>query len=555
MRTAPNGNQEFPLRFQGVRAVELNIRLLLERAVRYFPDNEIVTRLPDGGMHRYTYGELGERVSRLASRLASLGVKPGDRVATFAWNTYRHLELYFSLPCAGMVLHTVNLRLADEHIVYILNHSEDRVVFVDPDLFPTLERVADQLETVEYFVVLADRVPDTKLTNVIAYEDLVATGDPAFEFHELPERTPAGMCYTSATTGLPKGVVYSHRDIYLHTLTVSLGDALDIRERETILPVVPMFHANAWGLPFAAACMGAKLVLPGERPHAPTILDMMQNERVTFCAAAVTVGVDMMVELKRERRDLSSVRTIMLGGSATPAALMEFFADEFDIPIATAWGSTELAPLATCALIRRKDLDKSLSDHIKTRVRQGIALPGVELRVLDDAGREVPWDDVAIGEIYVRTPWGATEYYRDERSKESFVDGYWKSGDMSAVNSDGVLRLVDRIKDLIKSGGEWISSVDLENALIAHPKVREAAVVAAPDLKWVERPCAYVVPEPGVDLAAEELQAWLEPRFARWSLPDHYLLVHTIPKTGVGKINKRLLRETVEQDIQQAVKA
>ena len=534
--------------------MELNIRLLLERAVRYFPGNEIVTRLSDGGTHRYTYFDLGRRVSCLASRLTSLGVKRGDRIATFAWNTYRHLELYFALPCSGMVLHTVNLRLADEHIIYILNHSEDRVVFVDPDLLPTLERVADQLETVEYFVVLADRVPDTKLANVIAYEDLVAAGDPAFEFYELPERTPAGMCYTSATTGLPKGVVYSHRDIYLHTLTVSLGDALDIRERETILPVVPMFHANAWGLPFAAACMGAKLVLPGERPHAPGILDLMQSEGVTFCAAAVTVGVDMMVELKRERRDLSSMRTIMLGGSATPAAMMEFFNAEFNIPIATAWGSTELAPLATCALIRRKDMDKSPAEHIETRVRQGIALPGVELKVLDDSGRQVPWDDVAIGEIYVRTPWSTVEYYRDERSKDSFVDGYWKSGDMSAINADGVLRLVDRIKDLIKSGGEWISSVDLENALVAHPKVREAAVVAVPDLKWVERPCAYVVTEPGAELVAEELRAWLEPRFARWALPDHYLLVDAIPKTGVGKINKRELRERVECDVEQAIK-
>jgi fatty-acyl-CoA synthase len=532
--------------------VELNIRLLLARAAPYFPDNEIVTRLPDGSLHRYTYRDLNERARRLASRLAALGVRQGDRVATLAWNTYRHFELYFALPCAGMVLHTVNLRLADEHLVHIINHSEDRAIFVDPDLLPVLERIAGQLDTVKAFIVMADRVPETALANVIAYEDLIAAGDPEFPFHELPERTPAGMCYTSATTGLPKGVMYSHRDIYLHTITECVGDVLNIRERDTILPLVPMFHANAWGLPFAAACMGAKMVLPGERPQPPAILDLMQNERVTFSAAAVSVGIDMMAELKRQPRDLSSVRAIMLGGSATPAALMEFYIGEFGIPILTAWGSTELAPLATCTHIPRSDLGKPPIEHIQTRVRQGIPCPGTELKVIDEQGHEVTRDDQTIGEIYVRTPWSATEYYRDERSKDGFIDGYWRSGDMSAVNADGVLRLVDRAKDLIKSGGEWISSVDIENALIAHPKVREAAVVAVPDPKWLERPCAYVVQEPGATLSVEELHAWLKPRFASWWLPDHYLLVDAIPKTGVGKMDKRALRERVERDIEPA---
>ncbi|MGB5948767.1 MAG: long-chain fatty acid--CoA ligase [Parvibaculum sp.] len=529
--------------------MELNLRLLLERAARYFPGNEIVTRLPDGRMHRYTYRDLDARVRRLASRLAMLGLRPGDRAGTIAWNTYRHLELYFALPCAGTVLHTINLRLADEHLVYIINHAEDRVLFVDPDLLPTVERLAPQLQSVKIVVVMADRIPPTSLSNVVAYEDLIAAGDPEFPFHELPERTPAGMCFTSATTGLPKGVVYTHRDIYLHSITESLGDALNIRERDTVLPVVPMFHANAWGLPFAATGMGSKLVLPGERPHAPDILELMQEERVTLAAAAVSVGIDMVAELKRQSRDLSSLRALMLGGSATPAAVMEFFINEFGIPIQTAWGSTELAPLATSVHIRRADLHKPQLQHIKTRVRQGIPLPGAELKVLDEEGRLVPWDDRTIGEIYVRTPWSATEYYRDERTADAFVDGYWKSGDMSTVDADGVLRLVDRAKDLIKSGGEWISSVDLENALVAHPGVREAAVVGVPDERWLERPCAYVVCEEGAVLTAQELRAWLEPRFAKWWLPDHYLVVGEIPKTGVGKINKRALRERVERDI------
>lgn len=533
--------------------MELNIKTMIERAERYFPGNEVVTRLPDGTLHRYTYADLGRRARQVASRLAAIGVQPGDKVATFAWNTYRHFELYFALPCSGAVLHTVNLRLADEHVAYILNHSEDVAVFVDPDLLPVMERIAPELKTVKAFVVLADAVPQTTLDNVYAYEDLIAAGDADFAFQELPERTPAGMCYTSATTGMPKGVVYTHRDIYLHTLTECLPDVLNISEADTLLPVVPMFHANCWGLPFCAAWMGARMVLPGERPHAPDVLDLIEAEGATFCAAAVSIGIDMMTELGRKRRDISCLRGLMLGGSATPAAVMEYYAEEFGVPVYTAWGSTELAPLATCVHVRRTDRDRPIRDQIPTRVRQGIACPGTELRILDEDGNEIPWDDQAVGEIHVRTPWSTTEYYRDERTADGFVDGWWKSGDISAINGDGVLRLVDRAKDLIKSGGEWISSVDLENALVAHPQVREAAVIAAPDEKWLERPVAYVVADGELD--ADALRAHLEPDFARWWLPDHYLLVDAIPKTGVGKINKRALRERVLEDLPRAGQA
>lgn len=533
--------------------MELNIRQLVERGERYFPDNAIVSRLPDGGRFSYTWRTAVQRARRLASRLDALGIKPGERVATLAWNTYRHLELYFAVPCAGRVLHTVNLRLADEHIVYILNHCEDAAVFVDVDLLPTLERLASQVRTVRHWIVLADKLPPTTLPDAIAYEDLIAAGDPRFQFHEIPENTPAVMCYTSATTGMPKGVSYSHRVIYLHSLTAALGDALDVRERDTFLAMVPMFHANAWGLPYACAAMGAQLVLPGERPNAAALLDLVEREKVTFLAAAVSVGIDVIVELKRRRRDLSSLRAIMLGGSATPASVMEYFLAEFNLPIYTAWGSTELAPLATCAHIPRGMLGQAPQTHIPTRVRQGIPLPGAEVKVLDDAGREVPWDDQAVGEAYVRAPWSAVEYYLDPgRSAEGFQDGWWRSGDMAAVNAQGVLRLVDRAKDLIKSGGEWISSVDLENALVAHPGVREAAVVGLPDEKWVERPCAYFVAEPGSSPTPAELRAWLEPKFARWWLPAFYIAIEAIPKTGVGKINKRALRERVEDDARRA---
>lgn len=529
--------------------MELNIRMLLERGERYFPRNTIVSRMPDESRHSYSYRELGERARRLASRLDALDIKPGERVATFAWNTFRHLELYFALPCSGRVVHTVNLRLADEHVAYILNHSEDVAVFVDPDLLSVMERIASELRTVRLWVVLADRVPPTTLPNVVAYEDLLADGDARHHFQELPERTPAGMCFTSATTGMPKGVIYSHRDIYLHTITECMFDALGIGERDTILPIVPMFHANAWGLPYAASVTGAQLVLPGERPHATVVLDLIERERATFVAAAVSVGIDMIAELKSRRRDLSSVRAIMLGGSATPAAVMEYFLENFGIPIFTAWGSTELTPLATCTHIPRSLLGQQPKTHIPIRVRQGIPVAGTEVKVLDEKGYEVPRNDQAVGEAFVRAPWSTTEYFRDPRSADGYRDGWWRSGDMATVNVEGVLRLVDRAKDLIKSGGEWISSVDLENALVAHPQVREAAVIGVPDEKWVERPCAYFVPEPGGAPSPSDLRAWLEPKFARWWLPDYYLLVDAIPKTGVGKINKRALRERVQHDL------
>jgi fatty-acyl-CoA synthase len=529
--------------------MELNIRLFLERARRYFPDNEIVSRLPDNSIHRYTYRDLDRRARCLASQLQRIGVRPGDRLATLAWNNYRHFELYFAVPCAGFVLHTINLRLSDEHVAYIINHSADTVIFVDPDMLPMLERISEQLLTVQTFIVMASKVPETTLQNVLAYDDIVTAGNPGFVFEEVQERAPAAMCYTSATTGFPKGVTYSHRDIYLHTITECLGDLLDIRERDTILPVVPMFHVNAWGLPFAAACTGAKMVLPGERPTPDVILDLIEQEQVTFAAAAVSVGIDMMTELRQQRRDLSHMRALMLGGSATPAALMKFYLEQFNVPIVTAWGATELAPLATCVHIRRDDLKRPAFEQIPTRARQGIPLPGVELKVLDEGGLEVEWDDKSVGEIYVRTPWSASEYYLDSRTSEGFVEGFWRSGDMATVNAVGELRLVDRAKDLIKSGGEWISSVDLENALIAHPAVREATVVAVADAKWLERPCAYVVLEPDAFVSVGDLRQWLEGRFARWWVPDEFLFVESIPRTGVGKINKRLLRDRAPEDI------
>jgi len=534
--------------------MQLNIKSFIERGGQYFPDNPIVSRRSDNSLFRYTYGEMEKRVRRLSSRLASLGAEPGDKLATLAWNTYRHYELYFAIPCAGLVLHTVNLRLTDEHIAYIINKAQDKLIFVDPDLLPVIERLAPDLPSVKGYIVLDNKVPETSLSAVYCYEDLIADGDETFEFPEIDENTPAGMCFTSATTGNPKGVIYSHRQIYLHTTALCMADSMAVRERDTFLPMVPMFHANAWGIPFAAAWMGSAVVLPGERPHVDVLLNLIEQEKVSFFAAAVSTGVELMGLLKQGEHDLSSLRTIMLGGSATPRAVMEFFMENYGVPIYTAWGSTEMAPIATFTHIHRDMLDASEEEKISIRIRQGLAAPGTELYLVDDDGNRVPWDDQTMGEVYVRTPWSSTEYYQDERTKEGFIDGWWRSGDIATINKQGVLRLVDRAKDLIKSGGEWISSQDLENGLMSHPAIREVAVVAVPDERWVERPAAIVVYESNAEpVEGSELKAFLAPNFAKWWLPEHYLVVDELPKTGVGKINKKLLREqAVEMIAEQA---
>jgi fatty-acyl-CoA synthase len=522
----------------------LNLKRVVERPERYFPRKELVSRQPDGSLFRYTYREFGARTRRLASALASLGVGAGDKVATLAWNTHHHLELYFAVPCAGAVLHTANLRLSEEHIAYTMNHAHDRVVFFSPDLLATVEALAPLLTTVERFVILADRAPASSLPNLVAYEDLLGGGDPGYDYPDVDEDAPASICFTSATTGNPKGVVYSHRALVLHSMMLSHVDCMALSERDVLLPIAPMFHVNSWGVPFAGVWVGAKFVFPGERPHAADNVALIEQERVTFAHGAVTVGIDMMHLLEQAPRDIGSLRGLMLGGQATPAAVMRYYLEHHGIPIVTAWGSTECAPLATVTYLRGDQQDLPDAEKIRIRTRQGIPAPCVERKVLDDSGELIPWDDEAVGEVYVRGPWIATTYLDEPRSAESFIDGWWKSGDIAAVDGDGVMRLVDRAKDLIKSGGEWISSVDLENTLMAHPAVSEATVIGMPHEKWLERPIAFVRAAGGEHADDAALAAWLtDAGFARWWLPDRYLWVDEIPKTGVGKFNKRLLRE------------
>ncbi len=524
----------------------LTLHHFLDRAARLFPRKEIATRTA-AGMHRYTYADFHRRVHRLAHALTRLGIGRGDRVATFAWNTYRHLEIYFAAPCMGAVLHTLNIRLAPDQLIYIINHAEDRVIFVDASLVPLLERIRDQIPTVKAFVIMSDAGPvQTTLSPALDYEALLAESPEApYPWPRLDENAAAGMCYTSGTTGNPKGVVYSHRAIFLHSLALCLADTFGICERDVLMPVVPMFHANAWGMPFAGVMVGAKLVFPGPHLQPRDIAELIQNERVTVTAGVPTIWIGLYALLERERYDLSSLRVMPVGGSAMPRALIEAFEKRFGIRIAHAWGMTEMTPLGTVANLKSYMESWPDEERFAVRAKQGMPVVGVEIRAVDDQGREVPWDGKTMGELQVRGPWVIRAYYNDPRTAEAFQDGWFRTGDVVTIDPEGYIQIVDRTKDLIKSGGEWISSVDLENALMAHPKVLEAAVIAVPHPKWQERPLAVVVPRPEFkeDLTKEELLEFLRPRFAKWWLPDDIVFVEAIPKTSVGKFDKKVLRE------------
>ncbi|GBD09031.1 Long-chain-fatty-acid--CoA ligase [Candidatus Thermoflexus japonica] len=524
----------------------LTLHHFLDRAARLFPRKEIATRTA-AGMHRYTYADFHQRVHRLAHALNRLGIGRGDRVATFAWNTHRHLEIYFAAPCMGAVLHTLNIRLAPDQLIYIINHAEDRVIFVDASLVPLLERIRDQIPTVKAFVIMSDTGPvQTTLSPALDYEALIAESPEApYPWPRLDENAAAGMCYTSGTTGNPKGVVYSHRAIFLHSLALCLADTFGICERDVLMPVVPMFHANAWGMPFAGVMVGAKLVFPGPHLQPRDIAELIQNERVTVTAGVPTIWIGLYALLERERYDLSSLRVMPVGGSAMPRALIEAFEKRFGIRIAHAWGMTEMTPLGTVANLKSYMESWPDEERFAVRAKQGMPVVGVEIRAVDEQGREVPWDGRTMGELQVRGPWVIRAYYNDPRTAEAFQDGWFRTGDVVTIDPEGYIQIVDRTKDLIKSGGEWISSVDLENALMAHPKVLEAAVIAVPHPKWQERPLAVVVPRPEFreDLTKEELLEFLRPRFAKWWLPDDIVFVEAIPKTSVGKFDKKVLRE------------
>ena len=519
---------------------------LFERAEKLWPKKEVVTSLPDGGRHRYTYGDFAERTRRVGGMLDELGISDSGRVATFGWNSYRHLELYFGIPNTGRVLHTLNIRLFADQLAYIVQHAEDEAIFVDRSLIGLLWPLIDrpELKKVWHFVVMDDGkgdIPDDH--RILHYEELLADAK-AVEFEVRDERRAAAMAYTSGTTGNPKGVVYSHRSTVLHTIGCMTADALAVSERDVILPVVPMFHANAWGLAHAAVTAGSKLVLPGADLSPGNLVDLIESERVTVAAGVPTIWMGVLPAL--DGRDVSSLRAIPCGGSAVPKALSEGFRAKTGLPILQAWGMTETSPIASTGHIK-SDLAATLSEDelADLRAMQGLPAPLVDIRIVEqDTLNELPWDNESTGELQARGPWIARDYYNDPRSRESFTsDGWLRTGDVAAITPEGYIRLTDRTKDVIKSGGEWISSVELENEIMAHPAVAEAAVIGVAHAKWAERPLACVVVRDGQQLTKDELLAFLETRVAKWWLPDDVQFIDEVPKTSVGKFSKRTLRE------------
>jgi fatty-acyl-CoA synthase len=530
----------------------LLLRTFLLRSAKYYPKKEIVSVFPES-VHRYTYAEYYKRVCQLAHALKSLGIKRGDKVASLALNDHRHLELYFGVPCSGAVLHTVNFRLPINHLIHVINHAEDRIIFVDEDLLMFVEMIKDQLKTVKHIVVLSHtgKKPVSGIENLLMYDELIAPFPEEYDFPEdLSEGDPAMICYTSATTGDPKGVVYSHRALVLHTYAVAV--TFGASEADCILHIVPMFHANAWCGPFAAVGAGCKQVLPGrEVINMGKICQTIAQEKVTFTAGVPTIWMMLYNYLENGGwHDFSSIKTIVSGGSAIPKQLLIDLKEIYNFPIKQAYGSTETSPLATAAIPKSYMVDWPDDKLYDIATTAGIVVLGLEMKIVDSSGAEVKMDGKEWGEICLRGPWVANEYYKDpERSKETFIDGWYHTGDIGTIDDEGYLRIVDRKKDLVKSAGEWISSVDLENLIMSNPKVIEAAIIGVPHPKWQERPLACVVVAEGQSLSVEELKEFLKDKVkASFWIPEEIIFLKEIPKTSVGKFNKRELRKLHEDN-------
>jgi fatty-acyl-CoA synthase len=523
----------------------LNVGLILRHAERIHGRKTLATRTTEG-ITVATFAQVTERSRRLIAALRALGVEPGDRVGTFSWNHQQHVEAYLGIPAMGAVLHTLNIRLFASDLAYIVSHAGDRVVIVDKSLWPAWEKVRSQVSCIEKTIVIDD-APGPLPDGTLDYEKLLANHAPTNDLPEVEENAAAAVCYTSGTTGHPKGVVYSHRSNVLHSFMAMSTDTLGLSQKDVVLPIVPMFHANAWGMPYGCLFAGSHLVMPGRFMQPAILLDLLVERRVTFAAGVPSIWLALLEPMKKAKERLGALERIGCGGSAVPAALQRAYKDEVGIPICQAWGMTETSPLASLNHASRvrsatgPELDALLGSV-------GQPVPGVEARICDDAGHELPWDGQSVGELEVRGPWIAKAYFKDS-SGDRFHDGWLRTGDVAAIDSVGAIRITDRTKDLIKSGGEWISSVELEGLLMGHPGVAEAAVVAVAHPRWCERPLACVVARSKGALSREGVLSWLEPRVAKWWLPDDVVFLDEIPKTSVGKFDKKVLRERFKEHV------
>jgi fatty-acyl-CoA synthase len=520
--------------------VELNIAWAFEHVLRNSASRAVTSRLDDGTLHRYTYGDFGKRVAQLAHALVELGIRPGDRVASFAWNTHRHLELYYAVPMIGAVLHTVNIRLFPEQVCWIFDHADDRLIFVDASLAKAVAiATATRPEKKRSFVVMG---ASDDLPGALDYETLIAGRPQTYAWPEVAERTAALLCYTSATTGDPKGVLFTHRSLMLHALAGGLGDCLNVLQRDTMMPVVPMFHVAAWGFPYLAPMMGAALVFPGPKLDAKSLIELIESESVTLSAGVPTVWLGVRDELVATGKELPTLRMVVCGGAAIPPSLFDDMHARGTF-MQHAWGMTEMSPIGTNATVSGALVGRPWSEQREQLLKQGRFSPIVAWKLLDDDGNAVPHDGKTPGALWVRGPAVTGAYFNVAEQPPVFAGGYFCTGDVATVDDLGYLTIVDRSKDLVKSGGEWISSVDLENMLMGHPAIREAAVIGLPHAKWGERPVAVVAMRDGRTVEESEIQAWIGERIAKWMIPDRIIVVETIPRTGVGKFLKRELRE------------
>jgi len=526
----------------------LLITTIMDHAARYHGDAEIVTKAVEGGLHRTTYGNVTRRAAKIAGALNKLGITPGDCVGTLAWNSYRHLELYFAVPCMGAILNTVNPRLFPEQLTYILNHSEARILFLDLTFIGQIEKLAADFPAIEHFVIMTDRahMPETSLDHVLCYEDLISSESDHYDWPVLDENTAAGLCYTSGTTGDPKGVLYSHRSNVLHSYSSCTKDSLGISRDDAVMPIVPMFHVNAWGVPYAAAMTGSKLILPGADMTGENFFNLIQGEGCTISLGVPTIWLALLQHVNTlENQDFSAlpIHSFVIGGSAAAPSLIENMEKTFGATIIHAWGMTETSPLGTVNKPLAKNDHLSLAEKMAIKVKQGRPPFGIEMKIVDDDGQELPRDGVAFGRLLVRGPWVAKAYFKQPDLNILDQEGYFDTGDVSTLNPEGYMTIVDRSKDVIKSGGEWISSIDLENVAAGQPDVAEAAVIGIAHAKWQERPLLIILPKPHRSPTKEEILGYLDGKIAKWWTPDDVVFIEKMPHTATGKIQKRDLRK------------